>query len=344
MSDYYKTLGVQRNANEQEIKRAYRQLSLQYHPDRNSSEEAKVKILEINNAYETLSDPEKRKQYDMFGGSNVNSPFQQPGRGQTFHFEFNPMGMGGQRGGPFFHSMGGPGPQMAGMEHIFEQFFGGGGGGANPFEHMFRRFTVRKPPIIQHIIHLTLDQIFTGVLEMDITLERKISIFDPPNALGDIHYLHDEKTELITKKITIPPGLNEGDHIVVEKEGHLWKPFPSTAMEQLPEIVQGDIQFIINVHTHPHYNRNGLDLIYKKKINLAESLCGTQFLLPALGDRPPIPCKIEDIVIFPGMKKMFSGLGLKKDKMFGNLFIEFDVEFPKDLTTKQRELISIAFS
>lgn len=109
--DYYKLLGVKRNADETEIRRAFKKLSLKYHPDKNKDnpEKAKKKFIEIANAYEVLSDPEKRKTYDQFGEEGVNQKTQRDSQG----------GQGGGFG------------QNMNYDDIFKQFFGGGGGGGN---------------------------------------------------------------------------------------------------------------------------------------------------------------------------------------------------------------------
>ncbi len=129
--DYYSILGVSKSASEQDIKKAYRKLALEYHPDRNKSKEAEAKFKEITKAYEVLSDGQKRKTYDQFG----EAAFQQggPGAGGPFGGGFG--GQGGQYG-PFtytYSTNGNPGDfDFGGFSdpfEIFEQFFGG----ANPF-------------------------------------------------------------------------------------------------------------------------------------------------------------------------------------------------------------------
>jgi DnaJ-class molecular chaperone len=119
--DYYQILGVSKNASAQEIKKAYRKLALEYHPDRNKSKEAHEKFKEINRAYEVLSDSQKKQQYDQFG----HAAFEQGGGGGQGPF-------GGQYG-PFTYtyttSGGGQGFDFGGFSdpfEIFEQFFGGG--------------------------------------------------------------------------------------------------------------------------------------------------------------------------------------------------------------------------
>jgi len=138
--DYYDVLGVNKNATSEELKRAYRKLALEWHPDRNKSKEAEQRFKEINEAYEVLSDPDKRAAYDQFGHAAFSPQggpsgwgqggFGQPGPGQTY------------RQGPFtytYYTQGGDFEGMGGFDfsdpfEIFEQFFGG----ASPFGRQAR--------------------------------------------------------------------------------------------------------------------------------------------------------------------------------------------------------------
>jgi len=119
MKDYYDTLGVQRNASDADIKKAYRKLAMKHHPDRNKGDKtAEEKFKDLNEAYAVLSDPEKRKQYDMYGADGFRQRFSQEDifRGTDFSSIFSDMGGGGD---------------------LFERLFGGAGGqrrgGGNPF-------------------------------------------------------------------------------------------------------------------------------------------------------------------------------------------------------------------
>ncbi len=142
--DYYQSLGVSKTATADEIKRAYRKLALEYHPDRNKTKEGEMKFKEVTKAYEVLSDPQKRQTYDQFGAA----AFEQGagGPGGPFGGAGGPFG-GGQQGGrygPFTYTYsGGNGNQgdfdFGGFSdpfEIFEQFFGGGG---SPFGSRQRR-------------------------------------------------------------------------------------------------------------------------------------------------------------------------------------------------------------
>ncbi len=112
--DYYETLGVSRDASQDEIKRAYRKLSKKYHPDLNKAPDAEQKFKDISEAYETIGDADKRAQYDQYGSAGS-------------------QGQGGFGGGQGFGGFGGGGQSFGGFDDIFSQFFGGGGGqSANP--------------------------------------------------------------------------------------------------------------------------------------------------------------------------------------------------------------------
>lgn len=136
-NDYYKLLGVSKNATAAEIKSAYRKLAVQYHPDKNKSKESEEKFKEINQAYEVLGNEQKRKQYDQFGAA----AFENGGRGAGGPFG----GFGGQQG-PFTYTYTGNGAEgydFGGFSDpfdIFEQFFGGG---ASPFGRRKPSYSLR---------------------------------------------------------------------------------------------------------------------------------------------------------------------------------------------------------
>ncbi len=129
--DYYKLLGVSKDVSQDDLKKAFRKLAMQYHPDRNSAKEAEDKFKEINEAYAVLSDPEKRKQYDMFGAEGFGQRFSNDDIFSNFDFRsiFEEMGAGGQGGG------GQRGFDFSSMFGGFGRGQRGGGGqrGFNPF-------------------------------------------------------------------------------------------------------------------------------------------------------------------------------------------------------------------
>src|SRR3989338_105264 len=162
--DYYQTLGITKNATEAEIKKAYRKLALQYHPDRNKGKDTEGKFKEVTKAYEVLSDPQKKQSYDQFGhaafeGASAGG-FGDPGQGGPFG------GFGQQQGGPFSYSYstggdGGAGFDFGGFSdpfEIFEQFFGGG----SPFGRQQRRLVYSLSIDFMEAVHGTTKKISIG--------------------------------------------------------------------------------------------------------------------------------------------------------------------------------------
>ena len=140
MADYYDILGVAKGASDEEIKKAYRKLALQYHPDRNKTKEAEEKFKEVTKAYEVLSDAQKRQTYDQYGAA----AFEQGAGGFGGQGPFGGFGQQGGQYGPFTYTYttngGGGGFDFGGFSdpfEIFEQFFGGGFGQARPRRQVY---------------------------------------------------------------------------------------------------------------------------------------------------------------------------------------------------------------
>ena len=183
--DLYEVLGIARDASEDDIKKAYRKLARQYHPDHNKEVGAQERFVEIQEAYDTLSDPEKRKMYDRFGHAG-------------------PQGGFGGGGGP--RPRGGAGGaqvefDMDDLGSMFDSFFGGGGaarGSQSPFGSRTSRRQQPKAPDMRHAIDIDLPMSVTGG-------KRSIEI------------KHASKTE--TVEVTIPPGITSGTKLRVRGVG-----------------------------------------------------------------------------------------------------------------------------
>jgi len=297
---HYDTLGIDKNASSSDIKKAYRTLSLKYHPDRNPDENAKSKFQEINAAYEVLGDDAKRQEYDMG-----------PNEGMQFH------NMSG------FHNMGGPGdfPDINGLFHMM--FNGGMGGMGGPNIRIFRGgvpvnmqhgdpHAMRPPePIVKHI-ELTIEQSFSGCV-MPVEIER----WSLNNGIKTI--------ETETLYINIPQGIDNNEIILVAEKGHI-----------VNQAIRGDIKLVARVTNNSIFKRNGLDLIYKQTIQLKEALCGFSIEFVHLsGKRLRLNNTDNPSVIKPGHRNVFRGMGMTREQTVGNLILELDVIFPDSLTAEQ---------
>lgn len=188
---YYDILGVNNEASDTEIRKAYRTLSLKYHPDRNPSEEATKKIQEINEAYETLSDIELRKKYDRKDAMGENLNFNNADQFNDINNIFNMMfnGMGGLNGAHGMH-----------RANIFHN------GHPNAFHTQFH-FGNRVDPIKQQIL-LTMEQVYLGC------------VF-PININRNIIENNQQRKETEQMYINIPPGINQGETIIIQEKGNI---------------------------------------------------------------------------------------------------------------------------
>jgi DnaJ family protein B protein 4 len=302
MSTHYDTLGVSKDASDSELKKAYRALSLKYHPDRNSDAESTTKFQEINEAYETLSDENKRAQYDMelaggMGGmgadfSDINNIFNMMFGQSMGGFPGMGQGMAGFPGGPnirVFHS---------------------GGPGINIHSQMFHQ--IHKPEPIIKQIQVTLEQSYTGI-NIPIDIER----FNIENNIRSV--------EKETLYLNVPQGIDNNETIVLGDKGHC-----------INGQVRGEVRIQIQLINNTQFRRQGTDLVYSKKISLKEALCGFVFEIDHLsGKRLALNNIHNPTVIKPNFKKMVQGMGMTRDNSTGNLIIEFEIEFPESLTAEQ---------
>jgi DnaJ-class molecular chaperone len=311
---HYETLGVSKDSEPAEIKKKYRELSLRYHPDRNHSSDANQKFQEISSAYETLSDPEKRRQYDA---EQI---------GMHYGGGFPPGFASGFPGGANFTHM----SSMDGhndINEIFNMVFGGGfpgmGGGipgvrvfhgGNMFQQM------QKPPAIIKNIKISMEQSYQGA-NVPIEIERWTHN-------GDI-----KVSEIETIYLAIPAGIDNGEIMILRDQGH------SVNAE-----IKGDVKLVINVENSTPFIRHGLDLIFKKTISLKESLCGFSFeILHLNGKTLCLNNHTNHTIIKPNFKKVIPTMGIARENNTGNLIIEFDVDFPDTLSREQIDLLKNAF-
>jgi len=302
--DYYATLGVSRTASDEEIKKAFRKLARQYHPDvAKNKKVAEEKFKEINEAYEVLSDPEKRKKYDRFGadwkqGATGFEP--PPGRGQRYGRTAN--GEPAQE----FHFSG------TGFSDFFEQLFGrrGRGGfdfGGNGFDT--GDFQHARGQDIEGDILVTLDEVMRGSIR-DISLQR----VNPKTG----------RAETLTFKVRIPRGVQDGQTIRVPGKGS-----EGTGGA-------GDLFLHVLYAAHPDFRARGADLYYELDLAPWEAALGTTVSVPSLDGSVSlrIPSGTNN-----GQTLRIRGRGLPKSSSGserGDLYIVVNVQVPKQLSEEER--------
>ncbi|KAL4620473.1 hypothetical protein ACB092_06G156600 [Castanea dentata] len=342
--DYYKILQVDRSAKDDDLKKAYRKLAMKWHPDKNpnNKKEAEAKFKQISEAYEVLSDPQKRAVYDQYGeeglkgqvpppdaggpGGPGGASFFSTGNGPTT-FRFNPRsaddifaeffgfsapfgGMGGMGGGGGGGGMRGP-RFSSGIfgDDGFASFGEGGGGGG--FMH---QGAPRKAPPIESRLPCSLEELYKGA-----TKKMKIS-----REIADTSGKTIQVEEILT--IDIKPGWKKGTKIT----------FPEKGNEQ-PNVIPADLVFIIDEKPHSVFTRDGNDLIVTQKISLAEALTGYTVHLTTLDGRT-LTIPINN-VIHPNYEEIVprEGMPIQKDPTKkGNLRIKFNIKFPTRLTSEQK--------
>ena len=325
--DFYGILGVSKSADEKEIRKAYKKAAVKWHPDRNpdNKEEATKKFKEISEAYEVLSDPEKKKLYDQFGEEGVNPKASAGGAGGAGGFSFSDQQAADLFARMFGGRMGGFGNSGPSNVHFsfggddedelggFSSFFGGMPGGMGGFRNQKRG--PRQAPATQHVLQFSLEELYTG-LNKKVKITRQVLNEDGRTT----------RTESEVKAFDVKPGWKSGTKITFEKAG-----------DQMPGTVPADIVFVIQDKPHPLYKREGNDLVHHASISLKEALCGGTYRLKHLdGTTLQIPL---DSVISPGSRKVIYGKGMpiaKNPSQKGNLIVTFNVQFPSALSSSQK--------
>ncbi|MGC9455154.1 MAG: DnaJ C-terminal domain-containing protein [Phycisphaerae bacterium] len=247
--DYYDILGVSRDASADQIKSAYRKLARKYHPDVNKSPDASQRFQEATEAYEVLSDPEKRKKYDQFGHAGVSGDFAgagAPGAGGTRTYRWS--GGGGAPGGVRFEDIFGGGmSDFMGMslDDIMEALGGGRPEGA---ARGSRRRNVRGRD-----------------LEYNITLDFLQAI---RGATISLRLHRGDRTETVNVKI--PPGVGEGSRVRVREKGADGPAGP------------GDLYIVTHVREHPYFRREGRDICVDVPISISEAALGAKVDVPTI--------------------------------------------------------------
>ncbi len=308
--DYYQTLGVSKTATQDEIKKAYRKLARKHHPDMNPGDKtAEEKFKEINEAYEALSDPDKRKKYDQFGAQWQD--YTRRG-GQPQDFDWTQWAGRGQPGGytrtvtpeeleqMFGGGFSGAGGGLGGFSDFFEALFGGLGGRAAGRERSAPQ--PARSLDAEHPVEISLEEAFHGTTR-------------------SLHYEDGRRIEA-----KIPPGVKSGSKVRLSGQAQ-------TSGGQ-----SGDLYLKIEVLPHPTFTRDGDDLKVNVPVDLYTALLGGTVQVPTL-DRPvelTIPPETPNGKVF-----RLRGLGmprLRSPQERGNLYATAQVQLPKDLNEHERQL------
>lgn len=299
--DYYKVLGVDKNATTAEIKKAYRKLAMKYHPDRNPGDKsAEERFKEINEANDVLSDEKKRAKFEQL--SNSYNSWQQAG-GQPGSFRWEDLYGNGGGTRVDVNDLGEMFGDMGGFSDFFRTFFGGGMAGQSSSGR--RRSPAyapsRQPTIYEQKVPVSLYEAYHGTTRlMDINGAKK--------------------------EIKIPAGVKTGTKVRAAGAG--------------PEDASGsasDIHLIVEVTPDPRFTFKGSDLVTEKKVDLATAVLGGEVKVETLGGNVllNIPAGTQ-----PGQMFRLAGRGmpdLKKKSNFSNLMVKVSVEIPKDLTDEQKK-------
>jgi curved DNA-binding protein len=305
--DYYQTLGVSRDADEKEIKRAYRRLARQWHPDVNpGNDEAEERFKDINEAYEVLADPEKRRKYDQLGADwrRWQQASGRPGGFDWSRWTTDP-GEGGQRVHVRYSTpediedlFGGGSP----FSDFFSQIFGGMGGGATPGGYDYRVRPQRGQDFEQEV-EVSLREAYQGTTR---TLQK------------DGRHL----------EVKIPAGSRTGTRIRMAGEGG-----PGDGGGET-----GDLYLRVKVAPDPQFERRDGDLYVTVPVDLYTAILGGQVRVPTLSGPVmlSIPAGTQNGRVFRLRGKGMPSL--RQEDLYGDLYAKVDIQVPTQLTSRQREL------
>lgn len=343
--DYYEVLGVSKSASKDEIKKAYRKLSKKYHPDINKEEGSDAKFKEISEAYEVLSDDQKRQRYDQFGHAGAQDDFGQGFGGQDF------SGFGG-----------------SGFEDIFNSFFGG--------QRQRDPNAPRKGDDLQYTMTITFEEAVFGT-KKEISIRKEVTCqtcngngakpgtkkktcsyckgsghvsVEQNTILGRVRTekvcpqcngsgeefeescptCHGRGTETknVKLEVTVPEGVDNDQQIRLAGQG-------APGENGGPA---GDLFVVFRVKPSDKFTRDGDDILYKQNISIAQAALGDEIKVPTLNGQVmlTIPSGTQS-----GKQFRLKGKGVKNVHGYGHgdLFVNIVVVTPTNLTDKQRELL-----
>ena len=335
--DYYELLGVERGASDADVKKAYRKLAQQWHPDVNQDPEAHDRFKAINEAYQVLSDPERRQRYDLFGAAGAQAE---------------------------------PGAGFGGFADIFDAFFGGAAGGA-------RRGRPAAGSDLRYDLRITFEEAILGTqkeIEFPVLarcetcggngakpgtepitcpqcngrgeirgvrntmLGQMINVTTCPRCKGDGRVVErpcetcrgEGRVERKrTLQVTIPPGIDEGHQIRLSNEGEAG---PRGGLA-------GSLYVAVHVTPHQTLRRDGTELVFETSVGLAQAALGTTILVPTVEGEESVEVKSGTQ---PGTEIRLRGKGvpyLRRPGQRGDLHVIIDVDVPSRLSRAQREAL-----
>ena len=310
--DYYATLGVSKNASEREIKQAYRKLARKYHPDVNPGDKsAEEKFKRINEAYEVISDAEKRRKYDQFGD-------------QWQHAD--QFARAGQQQQPFDSSQGGATFQFGGedLSSLFGDLFGG---------LRSRRTRARRGQDMEYPVEVTLEEAYHGT-QRTIALQSQepCSVCKGTGVIQNLPCSTCRGSGMVSSakrlEVKIPPGVDDGARVRIAGKGE-----PGYAGG-----AGGDLYLLVSVKSHRRYQRKGEDLYIDIPVPMTVAVLGGEVQVPTLKDSRlalKIPPETQNGRSFHLVGQGMPHLG---DSAYGDLFARVNIVLPTKLSAREKEL------
>jgi molecular chaperone DnaJ len=344
--DYYDALGINKNASQKEIKRAFRKLAFKYHPDRSKLPNAEEKFKEASEAYAILSDPKKRRKYDSSGLEGINKQYKQEDiyNRENFQDIFSEFGFNGN--------------------NLFNRIFGGG------FTFRQGQREIHRGRNLDAQMEITLEQAAFGTkLEVNLPrmkrctkcgglgVEPGSNLVTCPKCQGAGRIAHriqfgqvitscdrcNGRGKVAQKKcktcggdgleemraqiqVKVPAGIDDGDRLVLRGQGE-YGPYNGPP---------GDFYVTIKVKPHPYLKRIGFDLIYETNINFAQAALGAEIEVPTLSRKTlvRVPPGTQS-----GTTLRLRGEGIKSSLGRGDELVNVTVQTPTKLTPKERKLL-----
>lgn len=299
--DYYKVLGLDKNASQNDIKKAYRKLARKYHPDLNPNDtEAQKKFQQINEAHEVLNDPEKRKKYDQYGKDWQHADEFEKARRQQGQQQYS-GGFGGRSAGGFSGFGGAGGFEGGDFSDFFESMFGGAAGGAGGARGRS-----------------------TGFRGQDLSAELRLDLTDV--------YRTQKQTLTVNGKnirLTIPAGVENGQTIRIKGHG-------APGVNGGPN---GDLLITFVINNNTSFKRDGADLYKDVDLDIFTAALGGEITVDTLDGKVKLKVKPETQNGTKVKLKGKGFPKYKKEGQFGDLYITYQLKLPTNLSAREKELI-----